>query len=146
MSELRPFHLAIPVRDIAGTRKFYVDVLGCSIGRESKTWIDFNFFGHQLTAHVKPDELVQTGTNPVDGENVPVRHFGLVLDRDDWHAFSAKLSGTGMNFLIKPGIRFQDQIGEQATMFIEDPSGNVIEFKSFMNDASLFAVEHELIE
>jgi len=143
MSELRPFHLAIPVRDISSTRQFYVDILGCSIGRASKTWIDFNFFGHQLSAHVKPDELAQTGTNPVDGENVPVRHFGIVLYRNDWHELSAKLTEAGMDFLIKPTIRFKGQTGEQATMFIKDPSGNVLEFKSFRDDASLFAVEDE---
>lgn len=143
MSDLRPFHLAIPVRAIISTREFYVDKLGCTVGRESKTWIDFNFFGHQLSAHVKPDELAQSGINPVDGEDVPVRHFGIVLDRDDWQALSAKLAEAGVDFLIKPTIRFRGQTGEQATMFIRDPSGNVLEFKSFRDDASLFAVEDE---
>lgn len=143
MSDLRPFHLAIPVSDIISTREFYVDILGCSIGRESKVWIDFNFFGHQLSAHVKPDELVQTRTNPVDGEDIPVRHFGIVLDWDDWHALSAKLTEAGMDFLIKPIIRFKGQVGEQATMFIKDPSNNALEFKSFRDDASLFAVDNE---
>ena len=143
MSELRPFHLAIPVRDITGTREFYVDILGCTVGRESKTWIDFNFFGHQLSAHVSPDELEQTGTNSVDGEDVPVRHFGIVLGWNSWHALSAKLTEAGMDFVIKPTLRFKDRIGEQATMFIKDPSGNVIEFKSFRDDAALFAIEDE---
>jgi uncharacterized protein len=143
MSDLRPFHLAIPVWDIISTREFYVDKLGCVVGRESKVWIDFNFFGHQLSAHVKPDELAQSGTNPVDGEDVPVRHFGIVLDRDEWHALSEKLTGAGMDFLIKPTLRFKGQAGEQATMFIKDPSGNVIEFKSFRDNATLFAIEDE---
>jgi hypothetical protein len=141
MFDLRPFHLAIPVREISATREFYVDMLGCSVGRESKTWIDFNFFGHQLSAHVKPDALAQTGTNPVDGEDIPVRHFGIVLAWEDWHALSAKLSKSGIGFLIRPTLRFKGQAGEQATLFIRDPSGNVLEFKSFRDDASLYAAE-----
>lgn len=141
MSELRPFHLAIPVNDIASTRKFYTDILGCATGRESNTWIDFDFFGHQLSAHLKPQEFTQAETNPVDGENVPVRHFGIVMQWDDWHALSRKLEDAGIEFLIKPAIRFRGQAGEQATMFIKDPGGNVLEFKAFRDDANLFAVQ-----
>jgi hypothetical protein len=142
MPELRPFHLAIPVNDIASTRKFYKEILGCSVGRESETWIDFDFFGHQLSAHVKTEELLQTITNPVDGEDVPVRHFGIVMQWDEWHILSEKLIQTGINFLIKPTIRFKGQAGEQATMFISDPGGNALEFKSFRDDANLFAVDN----
>jgi len=141
MSELRPFHLAIPVRDIASTRAFYVHILGCSVGRTSEHWIDFNFFGHQLSAHVKPDELAPVRTNAVDGEEVPVRHFGIVLEWNDWQALSRKLADAGIEFLIKPTIRFKGQVGEQATLFIRDPSGNALEFKSFREDDSLFAVD-----
>lgn len=141
MPKLRPFHLAIPVRDIDSTRTFYVETLGCSVGRVTEHWIDFNFFGHQLSAHVSPDELTQTRTNTVDGKDVPVRHFGIVLAQEDWHALSEKLGKRGITFLIEPTIRFKDQAGEQATMFILDPSGNALEFKSFRNDQQLFAVE-----
>lgn len=141
MSELRPFHLAIPVNDIASTRKFYAEMLGCTVGRESNSWIDFDFFGHQLSAHVKPEELAYAKTNTVDGENVPVRHFGIVMQWDDWHVLSRQLEETGIEFLTKPAIRFRGQAGEQATMFITDPGGNALEFKAFKNDASLFAVD-----
>ena len=141
MSELRPFHLAIPVRDIDSTRAFYVQILGCSVGRTSEHWIDFNFFGHQLSAHVKPDELAPVRTNAVDGEEVPVRHFGIVLEWNDWQVLSRKLADAGIEFLIKPTIRFKGQVGEQATLFIRDPSGNALEFKSFREDDSLFAVD-----
>ncbi len=139
MTELRPFHLAIPVRDIESTRKFYIEALGCEVGRSTNEWIDFNFFGHQLSAHVKPDELTGVRTNTVDGEDVPVRHFGIVLAWEDWHALSERLTAAGAEFLIKPGIRFKGQTGEQATLFITDPSGNALEFKSFKDDQQLFA-------
>lgn len=141
MAELRPFHLAIPVRDIPSTRKFYVEMLGCTVGRSTDEWIDFNFFGHQLSAHVKPDELAQIKTNVVDGEDVPVRHFGIVLVWDDWHVLSKRLGEAGIQFLIQPGIRFQGQVGEQATMFIMDPSRNALEFKAFKKPDQLFAVD-----
>jgi len=141
MSVLRPFHLAIPVNDISGTRKFYVDILGCTVGRDSNEWIDFDFFGHQLSAHVKPEELIQAKTNPVDGENVPVRHFGIVMEWNDWQVLAKKLEDAGIEFLIKPTIRFKGQAGEQATMFIKDPSKNALEFKSFRNDENLFAID-----
>jgi hypothetical protein len=141
MATLRPFHLAIPVRDIESTRAFYVDTLGCSVGRESGRWIDFNFFGHQLSAHVRPEELVQVRTNPVDGEDVPVRHFGIVLAWDDWHALAERLEKKGITFLIGPTLRFKGKAGEQATLFVLDPSGNSLEFKSFRDDRQLFAVD-----
>ena len=138
MSDLRPFHLAIPVRDIIATRKFYVEVLGCSVGRSSAEWIDFNFFGHQLSAHVQPQELTEVRTNVVDGEQVPVRHFGLVLAWHAWLVLSNKLVHSGIQFLIGPTIRFAGKAGEQATMFIMDPSGNALEFKAFKDEHRLF--------
>jgi hypothetical protein len=141
MATLRPFHLAIPVRDIESTRTFYVDTLGCSVGRESGRWVDFNFFGHQLSAHVSPEELSRARTNPVDGEDVPVRHFGIVLEWDDWHALADSLKKKGITFLIGPTLRFKGRAGEQATLFVLDPSGNTLEFKSFRDDRQLFAVD-----
>jgi hypothetical protein len=141
MATLRPFHLAIPVRDIESTRAFYVDTFGCSVGRASGRWIDFNFFGHQLSAHVRPEELSRAHTNPVDGEDVPVRHFGIVLEWDDWHALADSLKKKGITFLIGPTLRFKGKAGEQATLFVLDPSGNSLEFKSFRDDRQLFAVD-----
>ena len=139
MSSLSPFHLAIPVNDIETTRRFYTEVLGCSVGREAERWIDFNFFGHQVSAHVKPEATGTIPANPVDGESVPVRHFGLVLDWHTWHALVDKLDERSIKYLIKPTIRFKGQVGEQATLFIKDPSGNVLEFKSFKDMNRLFA-------
>jgi extradiol dioxygenase family protein len=136
---LRPFHLAIPVRDIESTRNFYVEALGCTVGRESGSWIDFNFFGHQVSAHVHPDELSRVHTNPVDGEDIPVRHFGLVLEWDAWHTLVDKLRKKEIAFLIEPTLRFMGKAGEQATFFVLDPSGNALEFKSFRDDRQLFA-------
>ena len=133
------FHLAIPVSDIETTRHFYTEVLGCSVGREAAHWIDFNFFGHQVSAHVKPEALNVVKTNPVDGESVPVRHFGLVREWAAWHQFAERLDKHGINYLIKPTIRFKGEVGEQATLFITDPSGNALEFKSFKNSEHLFA-------
>ena len=121
------------------TRTFYVETLGCSAGRASECWIDFNFFGHQLSAHVSPDNLSASRTNSVDGEDVPVRHFGIVLDWDDWHALADRLKKKGTTFLIGPTLRFKGRVGEQATLFILDPSGNALEFKSFKDDQQLFA-------
>ena len=134
-----PFHLAFPIRDIEETRFFYRDVLGCEIGRSTDKWIDFNFFGNQLSAHVKPEELAQAATNAVDGKNVPVRHFGAVLDWDDWHKLADKLKALGTVFVIEPYIRFAGEVGEQATMFFLDPSGNALEFKSFKDPSQIFA-------
>lgn len=140
MPELRPFHLAIPVRDIASTRRFYISILGCSVGRSCATWIDIDFFGHQLSAHVKPDELAPAKTNMVDGEEIPVRHFGIVLDRESWETLKQNLDKHSVDYMIKPVIRFRGKVGEQATLFIRDPSGNVLEFKTFNSDQQLFAV------
>jgi uncharacterized protein len=133
-----PFHLAFPVNDIEATRKFYTEILGCSVGRESERWIDFNFFGHQISAHLA-ESLDKVPTNPVDGESVPARHFGLVLGWNVWHQFVENLNKIEVNYLIEPTIRFEGQVGEQATLFIADPSGNAIEFKAFKDNEQLFA-------
>lgn len=134
-----PFHLAFPVKDIASTRTFFGDLLGCDIGRSTDKWIDFNFFGHQLSAHVKPDELAQAKVNDVDGKNVPVRHFGAVLEWQQWHNLADKLKEHGTDFVIEPYVRFEGEVGEQATMFFLDPSGNALEFKSFKDPSQIFA-------
>ena len=134
-----PFHLALPVHDLEAARTFYVDLLGCSVGRESATWIDFNFFGHQVTTHLSPEEPQLAATNPVDGRQVPVRHFGVILDWDAWQALAEQLTRAGVSFLIEPGIRFRGQVGEQATMFLLDPSQNGLEFKAFRDRGQIFA-------
>ncbi|MGH9455466.1 MAG: VOC family protein, partial [Terriglobia bacterium] len=132
------FHLAFPVRDLEEARRFYAGLLGCPTGRESDRWIDFDFFGHQIVAHLAPPEH-DVVTNPVDGENVPVRHFGVILEWDQWHTLAEKLKAAGIKFIIEPGIRFKGQVGEQATMFFKDPSGNALEFKAFRDPAHIFA-------
>jgi extradiol dioxygenase family protein len=134
-----PFHLAFPVRSIEDTRQFYGKLLGCEIGRSTEKWIDFNFFGHQLSAHVKPEELRAAQTNEVDGDAVPVRHFGAILAWNDWHALADRLREAGIKFIIEPHIRFKGEVGEQATMFFLDPSGNALEFKSFQDPSQIFA-------
>ena len=134
-----PFHLAFPVLNIQETKDFYGNVLGCEIGREDKKWIDFNFFGHQLSAHVKPDELNNTKKNEVDGKSVPVRHFGVILPWEDWNILSEKLKSIGTSFIIDPYIRFEGEVGEQGTMFFLDPSGNTLEFKTFKDPSQIFA-------
>lgn len=134
-----PFHLAFPIKDIEETRNFFGDLLGCEIGRSTDKWIDFNFFGHQLSAHVKPDELKNAQTNEVDGKNVPVRHFGAILEWQQWHDLADKLKAHGISFIIEPYIRFEGEVGEQATMFFLDPSGNALEFKSFKDPEQIFA-------
>lgn len=134
-----PFHLAFPVKDLSETKAFYGGLLGCTLGREAEKWVDFNFFGHQLSAHVKPEELKLAEKNVVDGKNVPVRHFGAVLDWEVWHELAAKLQNHGIEFIIDPYIRFEGQVGEQATMFFLDPSGNALEFKSFKDPSQIFA-------
>lgn len=139
MSQFKPFHLAFPIRDIAETRAFYGDLLGCEIGRSTDKWIDFNFFGHQLSAHIKPEELANANTNIVDGKNVPVRHFGAILPWGEWHELADKLKSNRIEFVIDPYIRFQGEVGEQATMFFLDPCGNAIEFKSFQDETQIFA-------
>ncbi len=135
----KPFHLAFPIKDIEVTKSFYSNFLGCEIGREDKKWVDFNFFGHQLSAHVKPDELKLAKKNTVDGKDVPVRHFGVVLGWDEWHDLSKKLKKLKVKFIIDPYIRFKGEVGEQATMFFLDPSGNALEFKSFKDSSQIFA-------
>lgn len=134
-----PFHLAFPVDDLAAARRFYGGLLGCAEGRSSEQWIDFDFFGHQVVAHLAPDELTRTATNAVDGHAVPVRHFGVVLDWDSWHAMAERLRQAGVVFLIEPGIRFAGLPGEQATMFFLDPAGNALEFKAFRRIEQMFA-------
>jgi hypothetical protein len=133
------FHLAFPVRDLAEARAFYGDLLGCPEGRSSDDWVDFDFRGHQIVAHLAPEELGQTSTNPVDGEEVPVRHFGVILGLAEWEALAERLKAAGTRFIIAPNIRFKGQPGEQATMFFLDPSGNALEFKAFADDAMVFA-------
>ena len=136
---LPPFHLAFPVRDLAEARTFYGELLGCPEGRSSEQWIDFNFYGHQIVAHLAPDECGHRHTSSVDKHDVPVRHFGAVLPMDDWRTLAAKLQAAGTEFVIEPYIRFKGEAGEQATMFFLDPSGNAIEFKAFKDLNSLFA-------
>ena len=136
---IRPFHLAFAVTDLAVTRHFYEKVLGCTVGRTSDTWIDFNLFGHQLTAHLCPQELEETPTNAVDGKSVPIRHWGVILEMEQWEVLAATLNNHEIDFIIKPYIRFQGEVGEQATMFFKDPSGNALEFKAFRQDEAIFA-------
>lgn len=133
------FHLAFPVTDLAATRRFYRDTLGCELGRESDRWIDFNFHGHQITAHVRAEAVSDAASNPVDGDQVPVPHFGLILEWDNWHALAQRLRQAAMVFVIEPHIRFAGEVGEQATMFLRDPSGNALEFKSFRDMSQVFA-------
>ena len=132
------FHLAFPVRSLAEARGFYGGLLGCAEGRSADDWVDFDFHGHQLVAHLAPTE-VAAATNLVDGEDVPVRHFGLILTLDDWSALADRLRAAGARFIIEPQTRFVGQPGEQSTMFLTDPSGNALEFKAFADDAMVFA-------
>ena len=134
-----PFHLAFPVHDLGAARQFYGDLLGCPEGRSSDEWVDFDLYGHQVVAHLAPDEARRASTNAVDGDNVPVRHFGVVLPMPEWEALAQRLTAAGTSFIIEPHVRFKGQVGEQATMFFLDPSGNALEFKSFKDMASLFA-------
>lgn len=133
-----PFHLAFPVHDLAAARAFYVGVLGCGEGRSSDQWIDFDFHGHQIVAHLAPDECTPPARSAVDGKGVPVRHFGLVLDMESWRVLAKQLDGA-VEFIIAPYIRFRGEPGEQATMFFADPSGNAIEIKAFADMGQLFA-------
>ena len=132
-----PFHLAFPVVNLAAARAFYGELLGCPEGRSSEDWVDYDFHGHQIVAHLAPDECRITQTSGVDGKNVPVRHFGLVLDMATWTALSERLTGK-VDFIIEPYVRFAGESGEQATMFLSDPSGNAIELKAFANLDQLF--------
>jgi extradiol dioxygenase family protein len=136
---LRPFHLAFPVHDLGAARAFYGGTLGCPEGRSSDSWIDFDLFGHQIVTHLDPAAKPVAVFNPVDGHDVPVPHFGVVLTMDDWQALADRLRAAGIAFGIEPHVRFVGQPGEQATMFFRDPSGNALEFKAFADDAQLFA-------
>jgi len=137
---VRPlFHLAFPVHDLASARRFYGGLLGCPEGRSSPDWVDFDFYGHQIVAHLSPDEAGHRNTSAVDGDNVPVRHFGAILSMDQWHSLADKLKAAGTKFVIEPHVRFKGQVGEQATMFFLDPSGNALEFKAFGDMGQVFA-------
>ncbi len=138
--QLRPFHLAVTVNDIAAARVFYRDVLGCEEGRSSGRWVDFNLYGHQFVVHLDEAKSPAPAYNPVDGHDVPVPHFGVVLTMPDWQALADRLRAADAMFVIEPTVRFAGQTGEQATMFFQDPSGNALEFKAFADDAMLFAV------
>jgi len=137
---MRPFHIAFPVHDLAAARAFYGDLMGCPEGRSSDHWIDFDLYGHQIVAHLDaaggPRDAIR---NPVDGHDVPVPHFGVILDRADWDDLAARLTAAGTPFVIAPHVRFAGEVGEQATMFFLDPSGNALEFKSFASDDMIFA-------
>jgi extradiol dioxygenase family protein len=139
MTNIRPFHVAFPVHDLEATRKFYSEVLGCKIGRSAERWIDFDLYGHQISAHLVEGWKGGTNTNPVDGKNVPVLHWGVILEMNQWEALAERLKKHGIKFIIEPYIRFKGEVGEQATMFFLDVSNNALEFKSFKNDSSIFA-------
>jgi extradiol dioxygenase family protein len=134
-----PFHLAFPVDDIAQARRFYGDLLGCPEGRSADDWVDFNFFGHQIVAHLAPGQAGHCSTTAFDGDAVPTRHFGVILSMQQWELNAAKLRAANVKFVIEPHVRMKGQIGEQATMFFLDPSGNTLEFKAFDDIAELFA-------
>ena len=139
MPTLAPFHLAFPVDDLAAARRFYGGLLGCPEGRSSDAWVDFDFYGHQIVAHLAPHETGATSANAVDGHGVPVRHFGVILDMDAWRTLADRLTLAGTDFVIAPYVRFKGEPGEQATMFFRDPSGNAVEFKAFADIGNLFA-------
>jgi extradiol dioxygenase family protein len=132
------FHLAFPVHDLELARKFYINVLGCTLGRESKKWIDFNLFGHQVVAHLSPEDCTEISTNSVDNDEIPSRHFGVILPWDEWGELCEKIKNDGLKFLIEPKTRFKNNSGEQGTFFIKDPSGNALEFKSFKDENDIF--------
>lgn len=136
---LRPFHLAIPVHDLGAAAEFYCGLLNCGTGRTDSRWTDLDFLGHQVTLHLVESMERKPASNPVDGDQVPARHFGVVLDMPDWQALAERLQQADTAFIIEPRIRFQGEVGEQATMFLLDPSGNALEFKSFRDPAQLFA-------
>jgi len=137
---MRPFHLAFPVDNLEKTREFYTKVLGCNEGRSSDRWIDFDMYGHQVVAHLI-DKVENVQTNPVDGDDVPASHFGVILDLEDWEELADRLKKIDMDFIIEPHIRFKGETGEQATMFFLDPCGNALEFKAFKNDDMIFAID-----
>jgi extradiol dioxygenase family protein len=133
------FHLAFPVKDIAEARRFYGGLLGCAEGRSADNWVDFDFYGHQVVAHLAPEECGHKATSAVDDHQVPVRHFGAILPMAEWEALAARLKAAGVSFVIEPYVRFKGEAGEQATMFFLDPSGNALEFKSFADMSQVFA-------
>jgi extradiol dioxygenase family protein len=135
---VQPFHLAVPVDDLAAARAFYGDMMGCPEGRSSEKWVDFDFFGHQFVVHLGTP-VGQPDCNDVDGKAVPSFHYGVVLDWDDWHSLATRLAAAEVEFIIEPGIRFEGEVGEQATMFFLDPAGNALEFKAFKDPSQLFA-------
>ena len=141
MSALRPFHIAFPVDDLAAARHFYGTVLGCPEGRSADHWIDFDLFGHQIVAHhkPKPSSADSAHSNPVDGQDVPIPHFGVVLSQPDWEALAGRVRDAGVEFIIEPYTRFKGEVGEQSTMFFLDPAGNALEFKAFADLSQLFA-------
>jgi extradiol dioxygenase family protein len=136
---LPPFHLAFPVHDLAAARQFYGQLLGCPEGRSSSEWVDFDFYGHQIVAHLAPEEARRASTSAVDGDAVPVRHFGVVLNLEVWQSVADQLVRAGVRFIIEPHVRFQGEVGEQSTMFFLDPSGNALELKAFKDPSRLFA-------
>jgi hypothetical protein len=136
---LPPFHLAFLVNDLAAARRFYGELLGCREGRSASDWVDFDFYGHQIVAHLASDAVRERVTNPVDGENVPVPHFGIVLAINEWKALAERLVAADVEFVIAPTVRFEGQPGEQATMFLRDPAGNALEFKAMADPTKLFA-------
>lgn len=141
VNELSPFHIAFPVDDLEAAREFYGGILGCREGRSSDIWIDFNLFGHQIVAHYQAADAKQdlNQSNPVDGHDVPVPHFGVILPWDTWQDLADRLTASGLEFVIEPYVRFAGEVGEQATMFFRDPSGNALEFKAFKDSSQLFA-------
>ena len=139
MTELRPFHLAIPVGNLREAEAFYCGILGCGKGRTSDRWTDLNFFGHQVVLHLVDEDEMAVASNPVDGDAVPARHFGVVLEMPEWQRLADTLRDAGCEFLIEPRIRFRGEVGEQATMFLFDPAGNALEFKRFADPGQLFA-------
>jgi extradiol dioxygenase family protein len=139
MKPIPLFHLAFPVHDLSVARHFYGDLLGCAEGRSADTWIDFDFYGHQLVAHLAPEYARQKHENAVDGDAVPVPHFGVILEVSDWKALADKLVRAGTRFIVEPHVRFQGEVGEQSTLFFLDPSGNALEFKAFADPSRVFA-------
>ncbi|MDZ7678831.1 MAG: VOC family protein [Acidimicrobiales bacterium] len=143
MSPPPRFHLAVPVDDLEAARRFYGELFGCPEGRSADTWVDFDFFGHQLVTHLVPDQLRDSATNPVDGDEVPVPHFGVLIDVEVWQGLASRLRDAGVAFVLEPHVRFAGRPGEQHTMFLRDPAGNAIELKAFADDAMVFASDPE---
>jgi len=138
MKKIRPFHLAFPIYNIKKTITWYTKILGCTIGRQSEKWVDFNFFGHQITGHLILNKQNDIQSNPVDGHNIPSRHFGIILSMKQWNNLCSRLKKHNIKYIIEPNIRFQGKKGEQATLFIKDPSDNILEFKAFKKDSMIF--------